>query len=121
MPTIAPLSPTYAAARADFLAAASAASATVTTYPHPLTGLEGEQLAVDVAELGPADAADVVTVFSATHGVEGYCGSALQTHWLRHCTATRPAHVRVSWSTPSTPSACRGCGGSTRKIGRAHV
>ena len=95
MPAIAPLSPTYAVARADFLDAAAAAGATVTTYPHPLTGLEGEALAVDVAELGPADAADVVTVFSATHGVEGYCGSALQTHWLRHCTATRPAHVRV--------------------------
>lgn len=95
MPAVAPLSPTYASARQAFLDAATAAGAAVTSHPHPLTGLEGEALAVDVAELGPADAADVVTVFSATHGVEGYCGSALQTHWLRHCTSDRPAHVRV--------------------------
>jgi hypothetical protein len=34
-------------------------------------------------------------VVSGTHGVEGYCGSALQTHWLTHHHATRPTETRV--------------------------
>jgi hypothetical protein len=89
------LSPTYPVARAAFLDAAHAAGATIQSFPHPLTGPDGEDLAVDVAELGPADAAHVVLVVSATHGVEGYCGSALQTEWLAHHAEERPAAVRV--------------------------
>ena len=65
---------TYPLARAAFLAAAARAGATVESFAHPLTGPEGEALGVDVAEIGPTDAATVVLVFSATHGVEGYCG-----------------------------------------------
>src|SRR3954447_1422406 len=76
--SISPLSPTYATARAAFLAAADAAGATIESTPHPRLGVEGEPLAVDVASLGPADADDVVLVVSGTHGVEGYAGSALQ-------------------------------------------
>ncbi len=89
------LSPSYAAARAAFLAAAGSAGATLTATDHPLLGPEGEPLAVDVAELGPADAADVVLVLSATHGVEGYCGSALQTQWLARHATERPSAVRL--------------------------
>ena len=89
------LAPTYARARLEFLAAADAAGARIATHPHPGRGLEGEDLAVDVAELGPADAADVVLVVSATHGVEGYCGSALQTGWLERPTRSRPEGVRL--------------------------
>jgi len=89
------LSPTYPLARAAFLAAAELAGAAIDTFEHPLIGPEGEALAVDVAELGPADAEHVVLVVSATHGVEGYCGSALQTHWLSHAVAERPDGVRV--------------------------
>ncbi len=89
------LSPSYAAARTAFLAAARGAGATLTESAHPLLGPEGEALAVDVAELGPADAADVVLVLSATHGVEGYCGSALQTHWLAHHAGQRSDAVRL--------------------------
>ena len=80
--SIAPLSPSYAEARTAFVAAAEAAGARIESFPHPLTGLEGEALAVDVAELGPADATSVVLVVSGTHGVEGYLGSALQRHHL---------------------------------------
>jgi hypothetical protein len=89
-----PLSPTYAAARTAFLDAAAGANARLAHHPHPRTGLEGEELAVDVAELGPADAADVVMIVSATHGVEGYAGSALQRNWLLRG-ADHPEGVRV--------------------------
>lgn len=89
------LSTEYPAARAAFVAAAAAAGARHTGFPHPLEGPAGEALSVDVAELGPADAAHVVLVVSATHGVEGYCGSALQTEWLTHHAGERPDEVRV--------------------------
>jgi predicted deacylase len=95
MTTIAPLSASYREARAAFLAAATAAGARVTTTVHPLLGVEGEELAVDIAELGPADAEHVVIVVSGTHGVEGYAGSALQRHWLHECTEERPENVCV--------------------------
>ncbi len=89
------LQPTYAAARAEFLEACAAAGARVEHTVHPRRGREDEELAVDVAELGPPDAADVVMIVSGTHGVEGYCGSALQSHWLRTAAGDRPEHVRV--------------------------
>ena len=89
------LSATYPIARAAFLAAAEAAGAAVDTFEHLLRGPEGEPLGIDVAELGPRDASTVVLVVSATHGVEGYCGSALQTHWLAHHAGDRPAGLRV--------------------------
>lgn len=79
---IAPLSSSYAEARTAFVAAAEAVGARLESFPHPRTGLEGEALAVDVAELGPAHATSVVLVVSGTHGVEGYLGSALQRHHL---------------------------------------
>ena len=47
-----------------------------------MRGLHGEELFVDVAEVGARDADDVVLIFSGTHGVEGYLGSALQRHHL---------------------------------------
>ena len=89
------LSPSYPVARAAFLDAAVAAGARRQSYAHPLTGPQGEDLAVDVAELGPMDANTVVLVVSATHGVEGYCGSALQTHWLVNHSDERPDALRV--------------------------
>ena len=79
---IAPLSRSYPDARAAFLDAAEAAEARLRSFPHPLTGLDGEALFVDVAEVGPVDADHVVIVVSGTHGVEGYLGSALQRHHL---------------------------------------
>lgn len=79
---IAPLALSYADARAAFLDAAAGAGARLSTFPHPLRGLDGEELAIDVAEVGPANADDVVIVVSGTHGVEGYLGSALQRHHL---------------------------------------
>jgi hypothetical protein len=95
MSTIEPLSPSYTAARAAFIEGAESAGARLRSWVHPERGPEGEELAVDVAELGAADAPDVVMVVSATHGVEGYCGSALQREWLSRHATERPDHVRV--------------------------
>ncbi|MEM8620539.1 MAG: DUF2817 domain-containing protein [Actinomycetota bacterium] len=95
MPALEPLSPTYAHARAAFLASAEAAGAALTSYEHPARGREDEDLAIDVAELGAPGAARCVVVVSATHGVEGYCGSALQRHWLDHHADERSDDTRV--------------------------
>ncbi len=90
-----PLAATYEDARARFLREARDAGATLTSFPHPRTGLCGEELAIDVAELGPDDASEVVLVVSGTHGVEGYCGSAVQSRWLEACAAERPHALSV--------------------------
>jgi hypothetical protein len=77
-------SDSYAEARAQFLAEAAASAMQVWSYPHPLPGSRGEPLALDVALAGPADAERLLIVTSAVHGVEGFCGSGVQVHALRH-------------------------------------
>lgn len=89
---------TYAQAREKFLAAAEAAGVPVQSHIHPLLGRDGEQLALDVARDGPADAAAVLVVSSACHGVEGFCGSGVQVTLLRDAgfrAAARAAGVAV--------------------------
>ena len=72
-------SQTYAEAREKFLAAAQRTGSSIQSYPHPaLRGAQGEELAMDVALLGRADALDMLILTSATHGVEGFCGSGCQ-------------------------------------------
>lgn len=89
-------STTYADARAKFLAAARHASADLAAHTHPLRGPAGEELAIDIAWLGPEDAESVLVMSSATHGVEGFCGSAAQTAWLHDGgAAQRPEQVAV--------------------------
>jgi hypothetical protein len=95
MAAVRTLSPTYADARAAFLAAAATAEARRSEFPHGLKGPDGGDLAIDVAEFGPPDAESVLVVVSATHGVEGFAGSALQLRWVEECTADRPDGVRV--------------------------
>lgn len=73
----------YADARAKFLAAARDAGAAITSFPNPLRGPALEPLATDLAWLGPADASHVVVTISATHGVEGFCGSGAQVATFR--------------------------------------
>ena len=75
-------SKTYPEARGKFIAAAEAAGLDVQSHPHPLLGQHGEPLAMDVVRDGPADAAAVLLISSACHGVEGFCGSGLQTTLL---------------------------------------
>ena len=88
-PLLAPLfEPDYVSARAAFRAAASAAGASLETLPHPLTGLQGEDLSVDTAWLGPRGARRVLLSISGTHGVEGLHGSGCQVAFLRHITGS---------------------------------
>ncbi len=72
----------YAQARNTFLEAASARGLPVHTHELELPGAQGEALATDVVLDGPADADKMLVVISGVHGVEGYCGSALQTGFL---------------------------------------
>lgn len=78
-----PFSATYVEAREKFLAAATAAGASLAAYTHPETGPDGGVLTTDCAWIGPKDAATVLVLVSGTHGVEGYCGSGAQIDWLR--------------------------------------
>ena len=76
-------SSTYSAARTKFLRACGDLGLAVERHVHPEHGREGEELATDVVRLGPEDADRVLFSMSATHGVEGFCGSAVQTGALR--------------------------------------
>jgi hypothetical protein len=76
-------SPTYAQARSRFLAAGGAAGLHVECKPHPLQGRDGEELAMDVARDGHPNADKLLIVSSACHGVEGFCGSGVQTAALQ--------------------------------------
>ena len=71
-------SQSYQQARVKFLEAAATAGLALESHAHPLKGKDGEDLAMDVARSGPLDAARVLLVSSACHGVEGYCGSGVQ-------------------------------------------
>ena len=89
-------SQSYAEARAKFRVTAAAAGARLTAIPHPLQGPDGEALACDVARFGPDDAAAVLWVNSATHGVEGFCGSGVQIGLMALGWHTRlPANVAL--------------------------
>jgi len=72
-------SATYAEARAKFLAAAKARGCAIESRVHPSAkGAGGEPLAMDVATGGRTDSEGLLLVTSATHGVEGFCGSGCQ-------------------------------------------
>ena len=71
-------SPTYAIARSKFLRAATARGLAVDSHVLGLPGADWETLATDVVLDGPADASKMLIVLSGVHGVEGFCGSAVQ-------------------------------------------
>jgi hypothetical protein len=73
----------YSEARKKFLVAAAEVDAVLESHANPMKGPRGERLFTDVAILGPSDASRVLLVVSGTHGVEGFCGSGLQTGLLR--------------------------------------
>jgi hypothetical protein len=73
----------YAEARAKLLAACDSAALTVRSTRHPDSGPDGEPLFMDTVWIGPMDAQKVLVMTSATHGVEGFCGSGCQVGFLR--------------------------------------
>jgi len=82
-------SPTYAKARAAFLRAAADAGGELASFRHPLAGPDRAPLFLDTARFGAPDARRVLFVASGTHGVEGFCGSGIQTWLLRDRLAER--------------------------------
>lgn len=69
----------YTAARESFLNLSRRAGATITSHTLSERGPQGEELAIDFAELGSTRAAkSVVVVISGVHGSEGRVGSAIQ-------------------------------------------
>jgi hypothetical protein len=75
-------SQTYPEARARFIEAATAAGFVLQAHEHPLRGQDNEALAMDVARGGAEDPSAMLLLTSACHGVEGFCGSGLQTALL---------------------------------------
>ena len=73
----------YADARRKFLAACRSARLKPVSYRNPASGPAGEQLYTDAVRIGPPTATRIVLVNSATHGVEGFCGSGIIVGWLR--------------------------------------
>jgi hypothetical protein len=69
----------YAEARRRFLEAAGAAGAGLAHHLHPLKDPDGREIALDVARFGPKTAKRVIGFGSGTHGVEGFCGSGVET------------------------------------------
>jgi ribosomal protein S18 acetylase RimI-like enzyme len=76
-------STTHTDARAAFLAACAAAGGEIASYRHPAAGPAGEPLFLDTARFGAPGARRVLFVASGTHGIEGFCGSGIQTHLVR--------------------------------------
>ncbi len=75
----------YRRARAAFLNACKTADLGTTARVHPdAMGRDGKALFLDTAVIGDRDAESALLVISATHGVEGYFGSGVQTGLLRH-------------------------------------
>jgi hypothetical protein len=76
-------SDSYSDARTKFRDACVEAGALLESHAHPHPGPDGETLTTDIAWIGPRDAEKVLLTISATHGVEGYCGSGAQVATLR--------------------------------------
>jgi hypothetical protein len=74
----------YAEARDKFLAAAAARHARMFRHVHPSErGAKGEELSIDLAAIGDPRSQALLLLTSATHGVEGFCGSGCQVALLR--------------------------------------
>lgn len=86
----------YRSGRAAFRGAAEKAGAKVETYAAGSAGPDGEPVFTDIVLLGRPDAPNLLLCNSATHGVEGFCGSGVFTGWLRSGEAANlPDNVRV--------------------------
>ena len=73
---------TYTGSRRKFQQACLQAGIEIEHYVHTLRGINDEELATDVARIGPQDAETIIFLTSATHGVEGFGGSGVQVGML---------------------------------------
>lgn len=73
----------YAQARQQFLRGCARRGLAVQTHVHPLLGSDNETLAIDVARVGATDARKLMVISSGCHGIEGFCGSAVQVDLLQ--------------------------------------
>ncbi len=78
MPSQVYFSHSYRQARERFAQSAQPLASMYASYALPQTGQEGEVLATDVALIARPGANRLLIITSATHGVEGFCGSAGQ-------------------------------------------
>jgi hypothetical protein len=85
---------TYDECRARFRHAATVAGSTVRAHPIEARGPHGQELTVDVVDVGAARPRRALVVMSGVHGVEGFLGSALQCELLERLGAL-PADVVV--------------------------
>jgi len=80
----------YRVGRHNFIAACEQAQIDVITRVHPkASGRDGKPLFLDTAIIGPREAKKALLLISATHGVEGYFGSGIQTGLMREGLARR--------------------------------
>jgi hypothetical protein len=80
----------YRQGRHAFIQACEQAGIDVVSRVHPqIAGRDGKPLFLDTAVIGPRAAAKALLLISATHGVEGYFGSAVQTGLMREGLAGR--------------------------------
>jgi len=88
-------SESYLQAREKFLAGAKACNVSVRSYMNPASGPEGEALWTDALVLGAENARRVLVANSATHGGEGFCGSAALVGWLHEQPCHPPDGVKL--------------------------
>ena len=79
----------YREARTRFREQAAAAKGALDSVTNPVLGPDGGDLTADIAWFGPRAADRVLVMVSGTHGVEGFCGSGAQSHWLARGEAAR--------------------------------
>ena len=86
----------YRSARGKFLVACKTARLRVESFENPHADRGGEPLYTDVAVLGPENTSAALVLTSGTHGVEGFCGSAIQTGLIMEGLAGRmPPDLRI--------------------------
>ncbi len=73
----------YLEARQNFLTSCLDEATLIKSWQHPLRGMAGEKLYVDLAWFGSLAAQKVLILLSATHGVEGFGGSGIQVSSLK--------------------------------------
>jgi len=96
MAVVEPFPSSYGMARRRFRDAGTRLGWRTSAYAIGHTGPEGEDLTIDVAIGWPQAARAALVVSSGLHGVEGFCGSAVQTAAMTHLADTLArADVRV--------------------------